>query len=321
VERCRKAQRAIIPGHHATTSTHCVEDGGLDLSDLASVHRYATQLLPAKLASLSSDDPSIYALVNNAGQWSPSTELTYSKQGNNETDYARLNIATTNGMETHMLVNHIGPVYLTHLLWKLLQAEKGRARVVTVSSAVAVFPVSASRFWYESDSKSWWETHSRFLQHIMAYSRSKRANLMFAAELHHRYSKHNTTTGGNVTVRSIATHPGYTRTALLTHGMRFAAWLGDAMSKNYWGSMSPAEGAMTQVRAVLDETLSSGVYIGPKYLSHGPPVPLGDVHGWTLHHWPFSRETSRELWESSLKALGIEEFGEVVADNMTVRQA
>lgn len=272
---------------HGSTSLHCLE---LDLSSLSSIREFALQALPATLQSLSPQDPTVNVLINNAGQWSPLPELVY------DTDDTQL--------EMHMLINHIGHVYLTHLLWKQLSSHYQAAppRIIAVSSGVALFPVDSTQHWFDNDTNNCNNT-SRFIQHVAAYSRSKRANLQFAAELHHRY---------NNTILALATHPGYSRTALLTRGMQFATWLGRCMFANKLGSMSPSQGAMTQVRAALDDHVSSGMYIGPKYLSYGPPVPLGRIDGWTLHHWPFSREDSRQLWDKSLAVLKIKDFGQLV---------
>jgi NAD(P)-dependent dehydrogenase (short-subunit alcohol dehydrogenase family) len=231
----------------------------------------------------------IHVLINNAGQMGDSETIQYIDE-----------------VETHIQVNHLGHFLLTHCLWKSLSA--GKARIVNVSSLAAIPPINPTSGWHPSPSSSssvWWTDMYNFewIFQWIFYIRSKRANLMFTSELHHRF--HNTSSG----ITSFSSHPGVTQTSMLTRVFQFAPAGLRRFLINAVGSMSPSTGALTQVRAALDSHLASGVHVGPKYWLFGDAVPVGRASGWTAHHWPFSRDESRRLWDQSLSTLGIGEFG------------
>jgi NAD(P)-dependent dehydrogenase (short-subunit alcohol dehydrogenase family) len=290
VPRCETA-KASIEKQHAKTQLSCLQ---LDLGSRASIEDFAVavqyHLAGGGDETKQATEP-IHALINNAGQ-----------MGNSET------IEYIDEVETHIQVNHLGHFLLTHCLWKSLSA--GKARIVNISSFAAMLPLNPSSDWHpppSSPSPVWWTYTNNFLAHWIFYIRSKRANLMFTSELHHRF--HNTTSGSNA-ITSVSSHPGYTRTPMLTRRFQFApAGLRRFLFTNTVGSMAPSAGALTQVRAALDPHLASSVHVGPKYWTFGDAVPVGRASGWTTHHWPFSREESRLLWDQSVSTLGIGEFG------------
>jgi hypothetical protein len=127
---------------------------------------------------------------------------------------------------------------------------------------------------------------------------------MFAAELEDRYgSTHNVT--------SVASHPGYSRTKLLHSGGSFLPtvvrnWL----MSNTLASMSATQGAWTQVRAAVDESILGGTHVGPLFWTCGRAVAVANLRDrWSSHFWPFTRDESQRLWEQSMEVLGIDEFG------------
>ncbi|WP_207485539.1 SDR family NAD(P)-dependent oxidoreductase [Arenibaculum pallidiluteum] len=131
----------------ATTATHNISNvtvDTLDLSDLASVHRFAKHVLDA--------GRHIDMLINNAGIMAcPETRL-------------------GPGWEAQFATNHLGHFALTNLLWPLLE---GDARIVSVSSAGHHnSPICWSDVQFMHGYDKW-----------RAYGQSKTANALFAAHL------------------------------------------------------------------------------------------------------------------------------------------
>lgn len=282
VLRCKTA-KASIEKQHATTQLSCLQ---LDLASRASIEDFAAtvqQHLAEGGDETKQEAAPIHVLINNAGRF-----------GNSET------IQYIDEVETHIQVNHLGHFLLTHCLWKSLLA--GKARIVNVSSLAAMSPLNPTSGWYPQPSSSSPPALEWISQWIF-YMRSKRSNLMFSSELHHRF--HDTPSG----ITSVSSHPGVTQTPMLIRVFQVAPAGLRQILINAVGSMSASEGALTQVRAGLDSHLASGVHVGPKYWFFGDAVPVGRVSGWTAHHWPFSRDESRLLWDQSLSTLGIDEFG------------
>jgi NAD(P)-dependent dehydrogenase (short-subunit alcohol dehydrogenase family) len=147
-----------------------IETATVDLADLRSVREFAARL----------EHPSIDLLVNNAGlALAPLSR-------------------TADGFETHFGVNHLGTFALTGLLLPRLLAAPA-ARVVTVSS-------EAQRY----VSLDLDDPHGeRRYRPWLAYLRSKKANVYFAAELQRR------ATAAGARLCSVAASPGLTRTNVL----------------------------------------------------------------------------------------------------------
>lgn len=202
-------------------------------------------------------------------------------------------------VEAHILVNHIGHALLTHFLWPNLLA--GTARIVHVSSVAALIPVDVNAGWYPKDyHREWWNPHA--LDAIAYYARSKIANLCFASELHQRYAPQ---------MSSVASHPGYTRTHMMLSGFNFAPnFVKQFLHVNRIMSMSPSDGALTQLYGALHPLVRSGTWVGPTLGLVGKPVVIGNLNDtMSWHDWLFSRETSSELWNKTLMALKVSEFG------------
>jgi NAD(P)-dependent dehydrogenase (short-subunit alcohol dehydrogenase family) len=209
-------------------------------------------------------------------------------------------------VETHVWVNHVAHQLLVHQLFPNL--VEGNGRVVSVSSIVALLPFNAQTGWHPKGEAP---TISSFLgdvyhlfNAIRYYSKSKRANLQFAAELHRRY---------NPLITSVAAHPGYTQSALVLR-WKFALtndWIKKWLTTNSFFGMNIEYGALSQLRAALDKTgVPSGSYVGPSLFITGDPTLLGRIAGMTIHHWPFSTEDSEGLWDHTCRTLGINTFGD-----------
>jgi NAD(P)-dependent dehydrogenase (short-subunit alcohol dehydrogenase family) len=147
-------------------------------------------------------------LVNNAGSFSPTREVTEA------------------GIERTFAVNHLGPFLLTNLLTDLLQ-RSAPARVVTVTSAAhrsGQLPFDNLQF----------EKGGHGI--MRAYSRSKLANVLFTFELARRLA------GTGVTANCL--HPGTVATNIWSHAPWYAQPL-LAVAKLFM--MSAEKGAQTIV--------------------------------------------------------------------------
>lgn len=143
---------------------------------------------------------------------------------------------TPDGFEMHFGVNHLGHFALTGLMLPLAEPD---ARIVTVSSIAA----RMGRILF----------HDLRFDHgyrpFRAYAASKRANLVFAAELDRRIE------ADGLRLRSITTHPGY---ALSAQKLRSPLHLAErAFAHDYDAA------ADTIVTAVTSPDLEGGETIAP----------------------------------------------------------
>ena len=141
----------------------------LDLASCRSVRDFATKIL--------SEEQEIHILVNNAGVMFVPYDL------------------TEDGFETHFGVNHLGHFLLTNLLLDRIK-ESSPSRIVNVASL-------AHRIGHLDFKDMMWR--KRYWS-VLAYGRSKLANVMFSRELAKRVA------GSGVTVCSL--HPGSVHTEL-----------------------------------------------------------------------------------------------------------
>ena len=191
----------------------------MDLSLMASVRRGAAEILTAF--------PRIDVLLNNAGVMGG--PLTY----------------TSEGLEHHWAINHIGPFLLTNLLYPALKAASP-SRVVMLTSAGHRLPG------FDMDDPNF---RNRHYEYHLAYCQSKRANVLFAVALARRL--HGTGVVAN------AVHPGAIRTEVFRD-------LGDEAASQAigWSAMSgspektPSQGAATGLWAAVhpDTAQLSGQY-------------------------------------------------------------
>lgn len=252
----------------------------LDLADRSSIEAFVENL-PTVLGSEKGEEV-IDVLINNAGIFASSAELSF-----------------INDVEEHMLVNHLAPFLLTHLLWPAL--ERSKARIVSISSISALVPTDPLAGWHPSEQQ--WSEASSLTSGFFRYLRTKRANLVFAREIHRRFNE----TG----ISSVASHPGYTRSHIWSNGAKcFPSILAKLIQSNKFFSMSSSEGALTQLWAALDRgSVASGSYVGPRWWLYGNPIHLGPIEtpSFPYHHATLSKED--ELWERSMNELSIQTFG------------
>jgi NAD(P)-dependent dehydrogenase (short-subunit alcohol dehydrogenase family) len=234
----------------------------LDLADLASVRRAAGDVRERT-------GDALHVLMNNAGVMG--------------TPFGR----TADGFETQIGTNHLGHAALTWLLMPALRAAGG-ARVVTLSSlahrggGLDVDDLDSTRRRYRPD---------------RAYSASKLANLLFAAELDRRLRD------AGDDVASVAAHPGLTDTELLGNSARLRsprlAPLAGLVNKLI--TQPVGTGVLPQLYAATAPQVRGGDYIGPGSFgeTRGHPAPARRTAA------ALSVELAGRLWDATAAATGV----------------
>lgn len=232
----------------------------LDLGSLDSVRAAAEEILAVH--------DSIDLLVNNAGVMGIPERR------------------TTDGFEMQLGVDHLGHFALTaRLMPALLQAPA--SRVVTVTSSAhhlgrAVDPANPN---LDGRYGPW-----------RAYNQAKLANFHFALGLHGLLGE-----AGKPTA-SLTAHPGLSNTELQAVSVEET---GGGLSQRFFLTlarrigMTPAEGALSQLRAATDAAAKSGEFYGPLFVGNGPPVRKP-----VLRRLGMSRAIAR-LWEVSERETGL----------------
>ena len=230
----------------------------LDLASLASVTAAAKAILDTH--------PRIDLLINNAGVMGiPERQ-------------------TADGFEMQFGTNHLGHFALTALLMPALLASDASARVVTVTSTARHFgrAVDAQNPHMQGSYDPW-----------RAYGQSKFANLQFALELDRRLRS----AGANVA--SLVAHPGLSNTDL--QAVSVAETEGGGSQRFFHilagkAGMTPARGALPQLRAATDPAASGGELYAPRWANFGAPVQRPVFRG---------AGDASQLWDVSERETGI----------------
>jgi retinol dehydrogenase 14 len=255
VELARRGARVVMVGRDPRRTEAAVADvkarsGSAEVSHLlcdfssqADIRRLAEEV-KAHLARLD-------VLVNNAG-------AVNKKRG-----------VTVDGIETTFAVNHLGYFLLTNLLLDLL-VRSAPARIVTVASAAhRQGTLDFSDLGYE-----------RGYAIMRAYSRSKLANVLFAAELARRLA------GTGVTSNSL--HPGTVATNIWSGAPTWAKPLIQLLFRPFF--LSAEKGAATIVQLAASPELEG---VTGKYFEKGKPVtpaPLAQDEALAKRLWTVSAE-------------------------------
>ncbi|MFD3704150.1 oxidoreductase [Nocardia sp. NPDC058658] len=185
---------------------------------------------------------------------------------------------TADGFEMQFGTNHLGHFALTNLL-----LDRVTDRVVTVSSV-------AHRIGKINLADPNWE--QRRYDRWRAYGQSKLANLMFATELQRRLA------GEGSAVISVAAHPGYAATELMSHTESVQdtiMWLGNRVF-----AQNADQGALPTLFAATADVVPGAFYGPDGYLGlHGNPAPAGTAPA------ARDRKVAAELWELSEKLCGL----------------
>lgn len=234
--------------------------GQLDLGSLASIRAFAEWLRDRH--------PRVDLLVNNAG-------VMATPEGRTE-----------DGFETQFGVNHLGHFALTALLLPaLLRAPAARVVTVTSTGRHTGRPVDPDNPHLTGRYNPW-----------RAYGQSKLANVHFALGLQQRLHE------AGAAAISLTAHPGVANTDLQATSVRSS---NGGRSQRFWHwvvahtGMTPARGALPQLRAATDPNASGGQLYTPRFVNFGPPVRR------PLLTRPRDRAAIRTLWAVSERETGI----------------
>jgi NAD(P)-dependent dehydrogenase (short-subunit alcohol dehydrogenase family) len=258
--RNQKKAAAAVDEIRSSAPGAALELVALDLASQASVRAAAEQITAAH--------KSIDLLINNAGV-----------MGIPE---AR----TADGFEMQFGVDHLGHWALTGLLLPALLRTRG-ARIVTVTSTAhlmgrAVDPANP-------------HLHGRY-RPWRAYGQAKLANFHFGLGLQRELAQAGASTA------SLIAHPGLSNTDLQAVSVQLT---GGGTSQRFFEflarrtGMSPADGALSQLRAATDPAAKGGEFYGPLFGNSGPPVRKPIVRTVGLH------KAIAVLWEVSERETGI----------------
>ncbi|MDY7104836.1 MAG: oxidoreductase [Actinomycetota bacterium] len=232
----------------------------LDLGDLASVRTAADTILAAH--------PTIDLLVNNAGVMAMPEQR------------------TKDGFEMQFGVNHLGHHALTaHLLPALLRADAARVVTVTSTAHHTGRPVDPDNPHLEGTYSPW-----------KAYGQAKLANYHFALGLQQQFER------ASASAASLLAHPGLSNTDLQSHtvaegGAGLSGKIAHLMSSKT--GMSPANGALPQLRAATDPSARGGQFYAPRFVNNGPPVRRPILRRYKL------QDAIDTLWEVSERETGV----------------
>jgi NAD(P)-dependent dehydrogenase (short-subunit alcohol dehydrogenase family) len=231
--RNRQKTAAAVEDIQASAPDAGLEVVALDLASQASVRDAARQILAAH--------ERIDLLINNAGVMG----IPQAK--------------TLDGFEMQFGVDHLGHWSLTALLLPALLHADG-ARVVTVTSTAhhmgrAVDPANPH---LDGRYGPW-----------RAYGQAKLANFHFGLGLQREFER------AGVATASLIAHPGLSNTELQAVSVKETG--GGASQRFFYmlarhTGMSPAQGALSQLRAATDPTAHGGEFYGPLFVNNGPPV-------------------------------------------------
>ena len=210
-----------------------VELVALDLGSLASIRTAADEIIAGH--------HTIDLLINNAGVMATPERR------------------TADGFEMQLGINHLGHWALTsHLVAALVAAPA--ARVVTVTSTAHHMgrPLDPRNPHLHGSYEPW-----------KAYGQSKLANYHFAIGLQREFER------AGVRAQSLMAHPGLSNTDLQARTEREG---GTGANGPFWRwlaarvGMTPADGALPQLRAATDPSARGGELYGPRFINTGPPV-------------------------------------------------
>lgn len=189
------------------------------------------------------------------------------------------------GFESQMATNHLGHFALTGLLIDLI-IKTPESRIVNVSSLAHKQAKRNFNDLFFADKSNY--------SPMKAYAMSKIANLLFTYELQRLFD------AKQIKTIAVAAHPGASHTNLGNH------LVGKFFYKLLWPiailmTQKPAVGALSQIRAAVDDTVKAGDYYGPAGFMQmgGPPVKVKSTK---LSH---NLEFAKILWDESEQATGI----------------
>jgi NAD(P)-dependent dehydrogenase (short-subunit alcohol dehydrogenase family) len=193
---------------------------------------------------------------------------------------------TVDGYEMQFGVDHLGHWTLTALLLPALLAVPG-ARIVTVTSTAHHMGrvVDLANPHLEGRYRPW-----------RAYGQAKLANFHFGLGLQRDLAH------AGASAASLIAHPGLSNTDLQAVSVRET---GGGASQRFFHvlaqrtGMTPAQGALSQLRAATDLKAMGGEFYGPLFGNNGPPVRKPILRRVGMDH------AIANLWEVSERETGV----------------
>lgn len=252
--------RAAVDDIRATIPDASLELVALDLGSLASV--------AAAAESIATNHDTIDILLNNAGLMAcPERQ-------------------TVDGFEMQFGVNHLGHWALSgRLLPNVLRASAPRVVTVTSTAHHMGRPVDPENPHLHGKYGEW-----------RAYGQSKLANFHFGIGLQRQFD------AAGLTAESLIAHPGLSNTDL--QAVSVTETNGGSVQRFFHGlttrtGMTPAQGALSQLRAATDPKAGGGEFYGPLFGNNGPPVRKPILRRWDL------TKAIETLWAVSERETGV----------------
>lgn len=155
---------------------------------------------------------------------------------------------SVDGFELQMATNVLGHHLLTSLLLEKIKQASSSVIVSTTSSASST--VSDQKIWDDLNAEKKYDAWE-------VYGLSKIAAVQFRDGLHELLKKAKL----DDKIKVISTHPGLTATPLFDAGRGFISNIFRGIKGIFM--MTPAQGALSSLRAVVDDSIPSGSFIGP----------------------------------------------------------
>ena len=278
-DAARGAEAKAAIASSASSADGSLEVLPLDLGSLKSVAAFAD-------AWHARGDPPVDVLVLNAGVMAIPERST-----------------TVDGLERHFAVNHLGHFALTARLWPAVRKAalapgRGGARVVVVSSDAHKSGELRLDDLQRAAPGSYTNCATPFCS---AYTQSKLANVLFAAELERRAPP-----GLDVTATSV--HPGLVATGLMRYAIKDLdasvssgavadpAALAKMVDAEKYFMLTPEKGAATQLRVATDPALGRAAAGGKYFASSKEAAPAKAA---------LDRDAAARLWSASEELAGL----------------
>ena len=193
---------------------------------------------------------------------------------------------TEDGYEMQFGVDHLGHWTLTALLLPaLMRSDAGRIVTVTSTAHLMGRAVDPKNPHLDGRYRPW-----------RAYGQAKLANFHFGLGLQRELERVGASTA------SLIAHPGLSNTDLQAVSVQET---GGGASQRFFQmlanrtGMTPAHGALSQLRAATDPRAHGGQFYGPAYVNNGPPVRRA------IFRKAGMNRAVRRLWEVSERETGI----------------
>ncbi len=257
-----KAQQAMAAVTSAADDLGGFSTHDLDLSSLASVRAFA--------AKVDSTIPHIDGLILNAGIMAlPERKV------------------SVDGLEMQMATNVLGHHLLTSLL--LSKLKKAPTAVVVSTSSSASSTVNRRSIWDDINAEEKYDPWE-------VYGLSKIAAYQFRDGLRERLKQ----STPSAKIKVLTTHPGLTATPLFDASQGLFATVFRSIKGIFM--MEPAQGALSTLRAVLDDGIPDGSFVGPGGLTglRGQPKIIKEYNA----KMALDPELRQKMWSYSDVATG-----------------